>query len=342
MNDSSNLTTVVSNFTPSVINGHNYRGGIATQILFAIIAILSIVGNFLIIILFLHSPRLKRYSHGILIWNLALVDMLTGIFIIVTPVHIIRQSYQHPPPGLGGTIFCKIIGSEILTFSFGFISMYNLAALSIERRYAVVDPNRYPKYFTIKNIKIMIVFVWIWGIILNINNIFQTHYDQFKNPPCQWNKLGNKEFNAIMYTILFILRFLLPMLCVIFCYSNIYWHIRSTVNHLSKSFNKEQTSTYKLRNRVTFTCAITSIAFIMCWLPNQIYFTFINLNFSVINDDLHFITKLLILFNSCINPFIYACTNPFYRHEFVIMIKNCHSFRHRRVFVLSSAGGFNK
>ncbi|RDD36905.1 Somatostatin receptor type 4 [Trichoplax sp. H2] len=321
MNISSNTTTPISiNATASA--GFQYIGGVVTQVLFGIIAILSIVGNALVLALFSYSKQLRNYSHGILIWNLALVDLLTGIFIIVTPAHIIREAYPDPPPGLAGSLFCKLIGVETFTFSFGVISMSILAILSLERRYGVVKPYLHARYFRRNRTKIMIVFAWIWGIILNVTNIIQGVHHQGSQPPCGWESLaGGPIVQKTVYGILFVLRFLLPLLCIVICYANILAHMRSTIRDLTEAMDKKETVTYKIAKKVTITCAVTSLAFLLCWLPNQIYFTLINFQAATINSDIHFVTKLLILFNSCINPFIYVSINHYYRQEFIKMMR---------------------
>ncbi|RDD39783.1 Somatostatin receptor type 1 [Trichoplax sp. H2] len=306
------------------ISGHSYNGGIGTQIGFSLIAILCIVGNLLVFILFLYSRKLRNFPHGVLIWNLALVDFLTGIFIIVTPEHIIREAYVHPPPGLAGQLFCMIIGSEIFTFGFGFISMYTLCVLSIERRYAVVKMNLHARYFTMKRTKWTVLGVWIWGLLLVFGNLFQSHYVASENPPCIWQPLpGGQAFNTAIYLVLFCFRFLFPMTCVITCYTDIWRYMRSTIRNLQQHMDKKATAAYRVKNRITLTCAVTSLAFLLCWLPNVIYFTLANLGVAFIGNDGHFATKLLILLNSCINPFIYASTNQYYRAEFVKLLVNC-------------------
>ena len=301
-----------------------YKGGLATQIAFAIIVVLCIVGNLLVFIVFLYARKLRRSSHGILIRNLAVVDFLTGIFTIVSPQHIIREAYTIPPPGISGKLFCMTIGSEIFTFAFGFISMYTLCVLSIERRYGVVKSQLHSIYFSMTRTKWMVVGVWIWGILLVIMNIFQSHYIIGENPPCKWRPLpGGRELNIIVYFVLFLFRFVLPMICIIACYANIWRHTRSTIRDLQQVENKKMIASYRAKNKVTITCAITSLAFIICWLPNVIYFTLANVGVTKIGNDAHFITKLLVIFNSCMNPFIYACTNSNYRNEFIKMLKDC-------------------
>lgn len=298
-----------------------YDGGLGTQIGFAFIAFFCIFGNLLVIILFFHTPKLRQSSHGLLIWNLAIVDFLTGIFIIVSPEHIIREAYVHPPPGLGGQLFCMIIGSEIFTFGFGFISMYTLCVLSIERRYGVVKSQLHSHYFNMTRTKWMIVFVWIWGMLLVAMNIFQSHYVTEENPPCTWRPLpGGPEVNMVTYFILFFFRFLLPMICVVACYTDIWRYMRSTIRSLQEVMDKKMLASYRAKKKVTITCAVTSLVFILCWLPNVIYFTLANVGVAIIGNDGHFITKLLVLFNSCINPFIYASTNSNYRREFLKML----------------------
>lgn len=335
MNHSLNITlspTDIFNITDPGQNstGPLYHGGIATQIAFAVVAIISIVGNGLVFILLLYSRKLRNSCHSVLIWNLALVDFLTGVFVIATPAHIIREAYIHPPPGLGGQMFCKFISSELFTFWFGFTSMYILVVLAIERRYAVVRSNVHSRYFTIKKTRIILIFVWILGFILVMVNLFQVSYQKDKNPPCQWSYLPDVTLHMTVYLLLFCLRFLIPMAVIIFCYLDIWRFMRMTIQNFPNQITKQNTATYKMKTKITITCAITSIAFFLCWLPNQIYFTLANLNLLQVGVDFHFVTKLLVLLNSAINPFIYSITNPYYRQEFRKMMEQVRCYKKQK------------
>ncbi|EDV27348.1 uncharacterized protein TRIADDRAFT_8380, partial [Trichoplax adhaerens] len=109
---------------------------------------------------------------------------------------------------------------------FGFISIYTLAVLSLERRYAVVRPPLHRKYFSIRNSKFLVVLVWILGIAVNIANVLQAYYKGDSNPPCGWKYLVDSEFSMILYGILLCLRFIFPILCVIICYYDILRYIQ--------------------------------------------------------------------------------------------------------------------
>ena len=175
-------------------------------------------------------------------------------------------------------------------------------------------------------------------------NIFQSYYDIHENPPCVWRPLpGGPELNMAVYFILFFFRFLLPMICVIACYADIWRYMRSTIRDLQQVTDKKLASYYRAKKVVTITCAITSLAFIICWLPNVIYFTLANVGVTKIGNDAHFITKLLVLLNSCINPFIYASTNSTYRQEFIKMLEDwkCNSKRSQHTSRLQSSSTRN-
>ena len=227
-------------------------------------------------------------------------------------------------------MFCKFISSELFTFWFGFTSMYILVVLAIERRYAVVRSNVHSRYFTIKKTRIILIFVWILGFILVMVNLFQVSYQKDKNPPCQWSYLPDVTLHMTVYLLLFCLRFLIPMAVIIFCYLDIWRFMRMTIQNFPNQITKQNTATYKMKTKITITCAITSIAFFLCWLPNQIYFTLANLNLLQVGVDFHFVTKLLVLLNSAINPFIYSITNPYYRQEFRKMMEQVRCYKKQK------------
>ena len=75
----------------------------------------------------------------------------------------------------------------------------------------------------------------------------------------------------------------------------------------------------KIRKRVTLMVLIVSVVFAVCWLTDASNF-FLS-DFSVVRTSLPIaFTNTLILFNSAINPIVYALVNQRFRRNFKSMI----------------------
>ena len=85
----------------------------------------------------------------------------------------------------------------------------------------------------------------------------------------------------------------------------------------------------RIRKRVTLMVLIVSLVFAVCWLTDAS--NFILSDFSVVRTSLPIaLTNTLILFNSAINPIVYALVNQRFRRKFKSMIC-CFSRRTRNI-----------
>ncbi|KAJ7330185.1 hypothetical protein OS493_022705 [Desmophyllum pertusum] len=77
----------------------------AVHVSFCVIAAASFIFNLSFCIVLLRKPSMLKKSHNILLFSLAVVDLLTGVFLVATPGYAIPKSAYPVPPGLGGEIF---------------------------------------------------------------------------------------------------------------------------------------------------------------------------------------------------------------------------------------------
>ena len=54
------------------------------------------------------------------------------------------------------------------------------------------------------------------------------------------------------------------------------------------------------------TMVTITVLFIVCWMPNTVYYFAVTLNDSLRNDNFYLVSVFLAFFNICLNPFIYA------------------------------------
>ncbi|EDV19398.1 uncharacterized protein TRIADDRAFT_6910, partial [Trichoplax adhaerens] len=108
-----------------------------------------------------------------------------------------------------------------------------------------------------------------------------------------------------------ITRVFLPAAIIILIYCDCARRIWSTTVLRQSSIRSNRD--VKIRKRVTLMVCTSAIVFLMCWLPNEIYFTLINFGLARLESVGHRSAKTLIILNSCLNPFIYFATNSKYR-----------------------------
>ncbi|EDV28785.1 uncharacterized protein TRIADDRAFT_52024 [Trichoplax adhaerens] len=266
----------------------------------------------------------------------AIVDSLTGIVMFFTPSLIIGIRYYSFPTGIpGGAIFCHLVDSFFIFFSLGNLSVMLVMLISIERWAAVVRATKYSKWFALRRVKICIGIVIILVIILNLDNLLGKIYVPGVFPPCVWSPIFPKPSqNLTLFTVFEITRLFLPVLLIILCYVNI--AKKTLFSHKVGGLTQEQSAKYIARRRVTTMCFVSSAALVVCWLPNEIYFVMMNFEIIDYSFIVHGVTKTLVIFNSCINPFIYAATNRAYRRSIFQFITRKHNYYKARTHRLTS------
>ena len=80
----------------------------------------------------------RRTPFNYLVLNLAVADMTVAIFF--TPKYIFFYAFTHPD-GEAGNVLCKLLTGANIGWIAAVASVFSLAALAIERYYAVVYPH---------------------------------------------------------------------------------------------------------------------------------------------------------------------------------------------------------
>ena len=132
--------------------------GLATT--FSAMIMTNLVGNALVIIV-VFTKRNMRTPMNFLLVNLAVADILVGVFIGVR--FVINPTYQHPN-GMSGQYLCKFITGGTPAFTAAIASIYSLVAISVERYFAVLYPFREER-LTPRNLKLIILGVWLLSLL---------------------------------------------------------------------------------------------------------------------------------------------------------------------------------
>ena len=85
----------------------------------------------------------------------------------------------------------------------------------------------------------------------------------------------------------------------------------------------------KLRKRVTLMALTVSVIFGICWGANSVVYTLKNVTSYHIGPVTTKITNTMVLFNSAVNPFVYALLNQRYRGMLKRMMCCCHGLDRR-------------
>ena len=252
-----------------------------------------VILNSITIIIFAKQRRLQRKSTYLVI-HLAIVDLLVGA--VTGPLQIesfgkfICHLWENDKPN-------RILFTAAALYHIDKVSLLNLAFISLERTHATFCP-----------LKHRFVKKWVYGVVIVVTWLV---------PVVMISVISRRSILNHDIMIIFWVYFLYPsiLLLVIFaCYISIYIKVRcgrfAQLHGAAGLRERKLTSTMFL---VTFGSFLTFVLSIVCYGVPIFYFKLLlSLPFtSVIHFQMATVT--FIVFNSLINPIIYAIQMPEFR-----------------------------
>lgn len=287
---------------------------------FIVISVIALLGNFLVVFLFVRNNSWLKKAHSCLILALAITDILTAVCILTVPLFIHDGDvYPVPENSIARELYCRIVSSHYLVFSLGVTSVYICLFLAIERWVAIGKPLFYNQHIHSKrNIALMVLLPWIAGFTFESPALIHTTgvVHPGGTAGCKWNP-DTREWptRVAIAVVCFLGMIMIPGLLVVVTYVHILIKVKAT--SINSQPEREPSKLSKIDfKRITTMCGIASITLIICWLPGQIYFMLGQMDYVKLDVVGHRWLNVLALSNSCFNPFIYAYWNPKYREGF--------------------------
>ena len=288
---------------------------------YAIIILLSLVGNTVVVVAVYKSPRMRTVTN-LFICNLAVSDLL--ITVLGMP-NMITQLYLKDR-WVFGAVLCKVVvfcqsasvASSVLT----------LLAVTWDRFWSIVFPLRPRMTKTIA--KGIMCGIWITSCATMAPFLYAQRvivgdggYDICLET---WEPLFDGEQTAKDYTVvLFIMLYLVPLLAMCAFYSvilNKLWRRKVPGNHSQLNAQKSRHS----KKKVVRMLMTVTLLFAVCWLPLYVYqFLVFFARIRCFDSDyvFYFVSLFLGHANSAVNPFLYSLFQKRYRYEFTAVLL-CH------------------
>ncbi|XP_063421090.1 trace amine-associated receptor 1-like [Mytilus trossulus] len=322
-------TTTVSNRT-NLTGIYDYYGPALTTffaVWLIIIILCSIIGNILVMLVILLDSKMRHVQNHInlFLFNLALSDVMTGLF--DAPVSLYTLTQEHWDLG---DFLCNV--NLFLNATFLFTSVHSLMYISIHKYISIrrlSDCNTIPvskcACYT------MIIASWGWGIVFALLTTFYLSAAEYKAKTIQ---CGPKYpiFNIKSFALSFgnlILNFVIPLIIMIIMYSRIYFIIKDDAVFRRKSAKLDS----KIKSRsdprvvnekaVIHTLVIVLSCFIICWLPYMFYtnFIFFTIDRKTIPAFLNPLAYCFGFSSSACNPVIYAFRFPDFKNGYLQILR---------------------
>lgn len=270
---------------------------IALTFFFVIFVIIDIFVN-VVLCKAIHRKRSLQTPMNLLIFHLAITDIVIGVFIV--PRHILNYVIVYPN-NTSSDYICRFFtgGSFIwtsVTAASGFLTI-----IALERLFAVVYPHKSKLRITKQRLKWLVVACWISSFLFNLPSQLVLKYDQdnhfcMENWP-QW--VSPKAYVGLAFCAGNFSVFTMFIIYSIILYS--LWKKDKGASEVSR------TARINARKRVTKILILMSVVHMLCRTPNYTFYTLIYFEPDAKYGSIVYnFTVFLILLNSASHPFFYC------------------------------------
>nr|XP_043907415.1 trace amine-associated receptor 13c-like [Solea senegalensis] len=275
------------------------------------ISLLTVMLNLLVIISISHFRQLQNTTN-LLLLSLAVSDFFVGLLLLPGQMVMISGCW------FLGTFICGVF--YFASFSLTSASVGTMVLISVDRYVAICDPLSYTTKVTEKQVKISVSLCWACSVFYNgvIMNVFLSDPDQFNT--CY----GDCVFlmGQITGVVDIALTFVGPIAVIVVLYMKVFVvavaQARAMRSHITAVTvqGTGAVTAKKSERKAAKILGIVVVVFLICFCP---YFSpsFIVSSFSMY---VSFFGVLLLYFNSCINPVIYASFYPWFRRSIKLIV----------------------
>lgn len=188
-----------------------------TLVLFGLIFALGVLGNSLVIAVLARSKAGKaRSTTNLFILNLSIADLAYLLFCIP-----FQATVYALPTWVLGAFICKFT-HYFFTISM-LVSIFTLAAMSVDRYVAVVHSRRAPSLRASRNALLGVGLIWALSIAMASPVAFHQRlfHRGVGNQTFCWEQWRDQRHKKAYVLCTFVFGYLLPLLLICFCYAKV-------------------------------------------------------------------------------------------------------------------------
>ena len=260
------------------------------SIAFAVVDLVILIGNVLTLVVFSTNRKLLRTRANYFLINLALADMMVGIFAIPMYLyHLIAARYK------GDSVWhqCSYKIYKVVDVFVGCASIFTLTVIALERAFSVCFPHIH-RHFRNTVYCLLLGLIWLLSILVSCLRLL---------------------FEEQLLSLQFFFYFLLVSFAIalsIICVSYVVIWFRMKFRFARRDSHKRSTEQDRRLAVMLFT---VTVVFVFTWMPFQIIniVTFFCEPCRNMPYEVAYFAKFLHYGNSCVNPIIYSFLVPNFR-----------------------------
>ncbi|KAJ8025113.1 Melatonin receptor type 1A [Holothuria leucospilota] len=291
--------------------------------IFVFIFVVGTIGNSLVILAVLFSRKLRTFTN-VFVVNLSVADLLICISLSMNIVALLSTD-GFPLPD----VICA--AAAFVAFTGVGCSVYTLAVIALSR-WAVITRSisTQRSWFTVKKLVAMVIFTWLVPAVIAFLPPFlglgQLGYAEKYSTCSHKTSHDLSDFYSLLQGVLF---YPVPLVIIIVCYYKVFTfvrlHSKNIVEQPDVSSTSVPTNQNYLQSRnqhaqkerlsrrqieITKNLFYVVLAFLICITPFGV-----SLMIPPSDPAIPW-TSTLLLFNSCVNPVIYATKHPNFKKIF--------------------------
>ncbi|KAF3694406.1 Trace amine-associated receptor 8a [Channa argus] len=280
------------------------------NILLSSVSLLTVSLNLLVIISVSYFRQLHTPTN-ILLLSLAVSDFLVGL--VVMPGELLRKTACWYLGDLVCTFYSTV--SYIITSA----SIGDMVLISVDRYLAICDPLRYPTKVTLPKVKGCVLLCWLCSVLYCSlflkDDLTRSGRDNFCYGQCV------VVVNSIAGAADLVLNFIAPVTVIIVLNLRVFVvavsQARAMRSHITAVTLQHSVTltTKKSELKAARTLGVLVVVFLICFCP---YYCVLLAGNKGFNDSSYVL--YLFLFNSCLNPVIYALFYPWFRNSVKLIV----------------------
>lgn len=266
----------------------------------------NIAGNILCCVVIAKTKSLHNFCNFLLV-NLAISDMLAGL------VELLVCTCEQLNFSLGGDESTVLKNVKLFVHPMIQVSILTVTVISVERFLAITQPFKVMRKGRVKNLKIIIPFVWILGFVLNVP-VFVIFFGKSEE-----EIEGIEGSNELMVDGIFYLvsAYIAPLFLMIFTFFRMLFVLKRR-NQSFKSQQSLRNTRSRANQRVWRLLGAVILSHNICFLPYAIVQFMVTQPFGFniwekTYTNAYYATSFLQLLSPCLNPLIYFAHSRVFR-----------------------------
>ncbi|XP_064118372.1 neuromedin-U receptor 2-like isoform X1 [Macrobrachium nipponense] len=300
-----------------------YTTLIPQTVLYALIAMSGVVGNFLTCLVVARNHSMRTSTNYYLV-NLAVADLIALCFTLPMEVYTVWVQYPWP---LGDAV-CRL--RAVVAESLNIVSILTILAVSGERYVAITDPVIARTTHTLTRTTRVLPAIWLvallaaspWGYYQQVNHLRLGSSIILESAWCAIS--FHESYDSLPWVMWMssVFGFIMPMLILIILYYKI--GVVLSIDPPSRTPSAGNGAMHTRRMGIRMLVAVV-VVFFLCWAPfhaQRLMFVFVNLygtwtkNLRTVNQRLYVVAGICYYLNSAMNPILYSVMSVRFRIAF--------------------------